>query len=186
MKRARFAWGLATALACLALAAAFVWTKCVGSPATTAGITSGDLLAYYAPMLDWGMQRLRAGQVPLWNPRQSCGTPFVAIPQIGLYYPLYLPFLVLPTSLAVPLDAVLHLAIAAFGAILLCRHLGMRREAALLGGIVYAFNASMVLKIYFPNFLAPVAWFPLVVLLVDRLLARPAARDVAALGAVVA
>jgi hypothetical protein len=186
MNDARSAGRLAIALACLALAAGFVRAKLVASPARTDGITSGDLLAYYAPMLDWGVRRLRAGDVPLWNPRQSCGTPFLAIPQIGLFYPLYLPFLVVPASLAVPLDTVLHLAIAALGTVLLCRHLGMRREAAVLGGIVYAFQASMILKVYFANFLAPVAWFPLLVLLVDRLLARPAARDVAALGAVVA
>jgi hypothetical protein len=168
----------------LALAASVVEFRILSSATNPASLTAGDLRAYYHPMLAWGFERLAQGDVPLWNPRQSCGTPFLAIPQIGLFYPLYLPFLFLDAATAVDLDIVLHLALAGLGMFLLCRHYRMTRTAALIAGIVFAYHGSMLFDLYFPNFLAPVAWTPFVVLLVERLFAHPSGRRAALLGVV--
>ena len=167
------------------LAAAFLQLEMVQPLPTPGDPRGGDLLAYYYPMLKYGFSQLRSGQLPLWNPYQSCGTPFLAVPNIGLLYPLYLPYLFLKPETALNLDVVLHLVIASAGMFLLCRHFNLGRGPSWVAGIVYAYSGSMLLKVYFPNFLAPVAWIPLIFLLVDRTLWQRDWWPCAALAAVV-
>src|SRR4029077_1490654 len=117
---------------------------------------------------------------------QSAGTPFLANPSLGFFYPPYLQFLVLSADRAATVDICLHLAIAMFAMFLLCRHAGMGTLASLLGGLAYAFSGGLAIKVYFPNFLAPVAWAPLVFALADRVLVARSRRAAAGLAAVVA
>src|SRR5437763_13408599 len=135
-------------------------------------------------MLKYGFGRIREGQVPLWDPHQSCGTPFVASAHFGFAYPLYVTFLLMRPELAINVDIVLHLTLASVGTYLLCRHLGMRPLSSFVGGIVYAYHGSMMAKLYFTAFFAAVAWIPWIFLLVDRLL-HDASRTTCALLAVV-
>ncbi|MDH3214463.1 MAG: hypothetical protein OEM05_18455, partial [Myxococcales bacterium] len=39
---------------------------------------SGDFVNYYLPNAEYAGSRLAAGELPLWNPHQSAGTPFLA------------------------------------------------------------------------------------------------------------
>jgi len=167
------------------LAATFLELEMVQPAPTPGDPRGGDLLAYYYPMLKYGFAQLRSGQLPLWDPYQSCGTPFLAVPNIGLFYPLYLPYLLLDAATAFNLDVAVHLLIASTAMFLLCRHFKMERGSALVAGVVYAYSGSMLLKVYFPNFIAPVVWIPLIFLLVDRILRGRAWWPCAALAAVV-
>lgn len=181
----RAAWGAAAAVgAVLAAAAWFIRWRAVGATAHPVAPATGDLVALFYPLMRHGFAELAAGRLPLWNPYQSCGEPFLANPSIGFFYPLYLPFLLLATAPAIDLDALLHLAIAAAGTAWLCRHLGIGWAGATVAGLVYAGHGSMLLKIPYPGFLAAVAWVPFLFLLVDRLLVRPTRRAAAALAAV--
>ena len=163
---------IGVALVCLATAAAYVALKLLGPHGDPTDPTSGDLEAYYYPVLEYGFGELRHFRLPLWNPHEACGTPLLAIPQVGFFYPLYAPFLFLDAAAAITVDICLHLAIASFSTFLLCRHLGMRPGAALIAGLVYAHHGAMAIKVYFPNHLAPSAWIPLAFLLADRVLER--------------
>jgi hypothetical protein len=155
----------------IAIAAAYVRLKLLREGLDPTDPSSGDLVTYYYPMLRWGFAELARGRLPLWNARQSAGTPFLAIPNVGLFYPLYGPFLFLPAATAQMVDIVIHLAVAGFTMFLFCRHMGMAAGASLLGAVVYACHGGMVTKVYFPNFLAPTAWMPALFPLLDRVLA---------------
>jgi hypothetical protein len=164
----------------IAIAATYVRLKLLRAGLDPTDPSSGDLVSYYYPMLRWGFAELARGRLPLWNPHQSAGTPFLANPQVGFFYPLYAPFLVLPADVAVTVDICLHLAIAMFAMFLFCRHAGMGTLASLLGGLAYAFSGGVAIKVYFPNFLAPVAWAPLVFVLADRVLVARSRRQIGA------
>lgn len=168
-----------------AVATVFVKLKLMAAAPTPFDPRGGDLLAYYYPMLKYGFAQLRSGQLPLWDPYQSCGAPFLAIPNIGLLYPLYLPYLFLDAATALNVDVILHLVIASWTMFLLCRHFHMGRGPSFIAGLVYAYSGSMLLKLYFPNFLIPVAWIPLIFLLVDDILWHRSWRSCAALAVVV-
>ena len=170
----------------IAIAVAYVRLKLLREGLDPTDPSSGDLVTYYYPMLRWGFAELARGRLPLWNARQSAGTPFLAIPNVGFFYPLYGTFLFLPAATAQTVDIVIHLAVAGFTMFLFCRHMGMAASASLLGAVVYACHGGMVTKVYFPNFLAPTAWMPALFPLLDRVLARRATRAAAALAVVVA
>ena len=172
------------AVVCVSTAIAYVVLKLLGPHGDPSDPTSGDLEAYYYPVLQYGFHELRHLRLPFWNPHEGCGTPLLAIPQVGFFYPLYVPFLFLDAATAITLDIGLHLAIASFSMFLLCRHLGMRPGAALIAGLVYAHQGGMAIKVYFPNHLAPSAWIPVVFLLVDRVLERRSRFACGLLGAV--
>jgi hypothetical protein len=177
---------LAAAAVSIAIAAAYVRLKLLRAGLDPTDPTSGDLITYYYPMLRWEFAELAHGRLPLWNARQSAGTPFLAIPNVGLFYPLYGPFLFLPAATAQTVDIVIHLAVAGFTMFVFCRHMGMAAGASLLGALIYACHGGMVTKVYFPNFLAPTAWMPALFPLLDRVLAGRSTRAAAALAVVVA
>jgi hypothetical protein len=182
----RFVPLAAAAAVSIATAAAYVRLKLLREGLDPSDASSADLVSYYYPMLRWGFAELAGGRLPLWNPHQSAGTPFLAIPNVGFFYPFYVPFLLLPAAAAQTLDIVLHLTIAGLAMFACCRHMGMTAGASLLGAVVYACHGGMATKLYFPNFLAPTAWMPLLFPLFDRVLAARSTRAAAALAAVVA
>src|SRR5215471_8411661 len=104
----------------IAIAVAYVRLKLLREGLDPTDPSSGDLVTYYYPMLRWGFAELARGRLPLWNPHQSAGTPFLASPSLGFLYPPYAQFLVLPADVAVTVDICLHLAIAIFAMFLLC------------------------------------------------------------------
>src|SRR5262245_1468891 len=50
-------------------------------------ITTVDLHIEVTPMNVFGFGALRHGHLPLWNPYQFCGEPFLAMAYVGLFYP---------------------------------------------------------------------------------------------------
>ena len=102
-----------------------------------------------------------AACVPLWNPYQFCGTPFVANSQSAVFYPgnllfyrpAHRPRLRRQRSAAPHALRLVHLSAAAAS--------GLPRTGALLGGVVYAFSAWQVNWLQLPTFLATSCWFPL-------------------------
>src|SRR6185503_18370087 len=61
---------------------------------------NGDLYTQIYPMSLRASEWIGSGQLPLWNPFQFCGHPFLATGQYGMLYPLNAVYLALPTALA--------------------------------------------------------------------------------------
>ena len=62
-----------------------------------AWLTDSDRLTQYLPWYAYMGERLRAFQIPGWNPYQFSGTPFAGDPQSGwMYLPAMLSFALLP------------------------------------------------------------------------------------------
>jgi hypothetical protein len=127
-----------------------------------------DGIAQYYPWRHFAAESLRAGVVPLWNPYQFCGTPFLANGQSAVLYPLNVLFWIMPTALAFVWSAWLHLALTGWFTYLLLRRLGAGRAGAVTGAVVWQGNSFMVAWIHLPTVLCTVAWLPLVLLLCER------------------
>src|SRR4028118_2353358 len=54
-------------------------------------ILQWDSLGQYYPWRFFAAQQLSQGLIPLWNPHQFSGTPFVANGQSAVFYPLGFP-----------------------------------------------------------------------------------------------
>ena len=75
--------------------------------------------------------------IPMWNPLLFSGAPFAANPLAGLWYPPGWLAFMLPLPLGFNLAIFLHIVWAGAGMYLLLRSLGLRWQAALLGGLAF-------------------------------------------------
>lgn len=127
----------------------------------TAAYENAGLYREIYPSLHYGFGRLRAGEVPLWNPKQLCGTPFYSNPAHGLFQPLNIVFALLPTERALAVHAFLCLSLMGTFAALLARSFGAGYVAAMLCGVGYAFSGASSAAMSRPALAACLAWAPL-------------------------
>lgn len=143
-----------------------------------------DGMAEFYPWRLFAAQTLRSGFLPLWNPHQFCGTPFVANSQSAVFYPLNLLFCLFPVARAFGISVLLHLFLTGsfMFAFLRSRAMALGRPAALLGAAAWQLCHWQVAWLELPTFLCVSCWLPLALLLVDRTAARPTALRAASLG----
>ena len=142
-----------------------------------------DAMAQYYPWRTFAARTLHAGYLPLWNPHQACGLPFLANAQSALLYPPHLLFVLLPVASAFGWLAWLHLLAAGGGTFLFLRALGRSREAALLGGLAFMLCGFFATWLEMTTLLASGAWLPLALWCAERYFQAPGGRWVVGLGA---
>jgi Bacterial membrane protein YfhO len=104
------------------------------------------------------------GELPLWNPYNNCGVPFLAQWNTMPLYPPSLIYLTLPLTWSLGFFCLLHLWFAGFGMFLLARKWTGNSFAAAFAGTVFAFNGFTLNLLMWPSHLATFAWMPWVVL----------------------
>src|SRR5262245_27150092 len=122
----------------------------------------GYPLAYYHRQSFW------SGDVPLWNPFNNCGLPFLAQWNTMVFYPLSLIYLLLPLPWSLSFFCLGHLLLAGLGMYFLVDRWTENRFAASVAGLAYALNGLNLHALMWPNNIAALAWMPWVVLVVER------------------
>ena len=115
-------------------------------------------------------QQLAQGEIPLWNPHQFAGIPFLAAGQHSALYPLGMVYYLLPLSAAYGWFTALHLWLAGLFMAGLMRGLGGSRYAAALAGLVYQLSGFMIVSAVFPMMLAAAVWLPLILWMIENIL----------------
>jgi len=141
-----------------------------------------DGIAQYYPWRSFASESLRSGHLPLWNPYQFCGTPFLANGQSAVLYPLNILFLLIPVAYAFAWSAWLHLALTGWFAYLFLRRIGAGRFGAVAGALLWQANGFFIAWIHLPTVLCTASWLPLVLLCCERALVTGRARYAAAAG----
>lgn len=126
-----------------------------------AAYENADLYQEVYPAFHYGFDRLRAGELPLWNSRQLCGTPFLANPRSGVFQPLNLLFAALPTEQAMAIHAFLSLALMGIFFVFFMRSLDVEYVPALIGGVAYAFCGASAAADSRPALANAFVWAPL-------------------------
>jgi hypothetical protein len=136
-----------------------------------------DVLFYYFPAEVFRHDALTAGQIPFWNPYHAAGSPFLANPATGVFYPINLLLdLAFRPTVALRSFLLLHLAIAYAAVYALSRRIGMARSGAILSGLTYTFSSYMLARIAWPNYLAAAALIPVALYLAERVVQSSEAR----------
>jgi hypothetical protein len=180
---------LAGAAAALSVAALALWILGFVRHFTPGITTWGyfDLEMYFYPKFIYGAQALVHGTIPLWNPYEFCGMPFLATAQVAALYPLKnLVFGLFPPALALHGNYLLHMVIAGLCAYAYARWLGASPAAAMISAVVWAFHRNFMTSAYHPMRIMTLAWVPLILLLFERALVRRTIGSAALAGAVVA
>ncbi len=127
-----------------------------------------DLEAWSYPIRFFQYEMGLAGKIFKWNPYFFSGTPYLADPQSGLFYPLNWIFFLRPPEEGLPLFLTFHFAMAG---ILLYIFLGRRQfdiSARMGGAVVYMLSGFMVLHSIHPGIIAAYSLIPLGLILCDR------------------
>jgi len=119
-------------------------------------------LGYYFRESFWG------GEVPLWNPLNNCGLPFLAQWNTLVCYPPSLFYLVLPLTWALGTFTLLHWFWGGIGMYRLAYQWTGHRFASAVAGIGFAFNGMTLNCLMWPNITAALAWVPWVVLFASK------------------
>ena len=119
----------------------------------------------------YGFGEVRAGRLPLWNPYEFLGMPFVASLQSAMFYPTNWLCAVLPLGRAINLGIILNLFLSGLFTYLWARRFGLRWIGAIVAAATYVFGAPQILRIFEGHwsFLAPMPWIPCVLLCVEML-----------------
>lgn len=141
-----------------------------------------DSVGQFYPWRHFAAEELRAGRIPLWNPYQFCGTPFVANSQSAVFYPGNLLYWLLPTARAAGFNVILHLCLAGWFTYAFLRANRLSAASATFGGVAFAFSGWQVSWLALPTFLCTSCWLPLVLLCVKNLAEIPTWRRALALG----
>jgi len=148
LARRRLASGV---LAAAALLPAVVWL----SPALVSSRAPSyrDQGDFFYPLKLYTAERLRAGEIPLWNPLSGTGEPWLANAQSGVFYPPTWLFLLGSRALAAGLFLLLHFAVAAWGARRFLKEENVSDTGALMGAAAFAASGvAASLSVYWNHF----------------------------------
>jgi len=163
----------------------FWWFRLV-APAHEPQIESIDVRHFFFPLYKALFDRAAHGELPLWNPYQLCGLPWLGSPQGGFFYPPHVLFLILPAHTALAALGILHLLLIAWSTALFARRVGLGPAAAMLAAVLFTLRGTIRVWFLAPPLLEACAWLPLGCVAVLDVARRPGARTVAALALVTA
>ncbi|MDX2174992.1 MAG: hypothetical protein SF028_00830 [Candidatus Sumerlaeia bacterium] len=125
-------------------------------------MTGGDYANLFWPGKVFLQRAWEDGVVPLWNPYNYLGTPFMATMQQGAFYPLdWLVFLLFPAHTGLNVYVLLHLSLAAAGMVLWLRSVAGRQAWWIaLFAAVYPCSGWFWGHQEHINQVATAAWFP--------------------------
>ncbi|EEF58496.1 hypothetical protein [Pedosphaera parvula] len=127
-----------------------------------------DFGVFTYPTAFFHRQSFWNGEVPLWNPLNNCGIPFLAQWNTSALYPPSLFYLLLPLSWSLGVFCVGHLFLAGMGMYFLAYRWTGNRFAAAVAGVAFAYNGLSWHLLMWVSNLAVYAWMPWVVFSVQR------------------
>jgi hypothetical protein len=137
------------------------WTAVMAPSADHWNALLWDSIAQYYPWRAFAHDAITRGVIPLWNPYQFCGTPFVANSQSAVFYPPNILFYVLDPARAFAVSAVLHLFLGGLFMYMFLRMIDVRRFGATFGGLTFAFCGFFAAWIHLPTVMNTAVWLPL-------------------------
>lgn len=129
--------------------------------------TFRDHADYFQPLRVYTAQHLRAGRLPLWNPYNASGEPWMANPQTGVFYPPAWVFVFLPFPTAYVAYLMLHSLLLGGGAWMF---FSRRASAgpALVGTVALMFSGPVISLLDVSNNFTTFAWLPLLLWRAER------------------
>ena len=127
-----------------------------------------DPVWQFVPWLEFARRELNAGRLPLWNPHQNGGVPFLGNAQSAIASPLFAPALLLGVERGWNLSLLLRILVAAVGMYLWLRDVERSRAAATLGALMFSISGPSIAWLEHPISMV-IASIPILLLLARRL-----------------
>ena len=127
-----------------------------------------DFGVFGYPLAQYHRECFWRGEIPLWNPLNNCGLPFLAQWNTLTLYPFSLFYLLFPLSWSLGVFNLVHVFLAGLGMYFLARRWVKNDLAASVAGAAFAFNGLTWHSLMWPNDIAALGWMPWVVLTVEQ------------------
>ena len=128
-----------------------------------------DTIDYHYSVQKFAGEELRAFRLPHWSDFSYSGFPFLADPQVGVWYPLNWPFFLTGvTPSALEWEIALHVLIACAGAWLLANAWLNHVWASVVVAILYGFSGFFAGHASHLGMVQTAAWLPLILYGVHR------------------
>jgi hypothetical protein len=130
-----------------------------------------DAKAHFHPQIQFMAQSIARGEWPWWTPHVFAGHPQIADPQSMLFSP---PFVLLallngnPSLWAVDVTVLLMQLAGAIALMAWMRDQNWHWAGAIIGGLVFAFGASMAWRLQHTGQVLSLAYWPMAMLAIDR------------------
>ncbi len=122
------------------------------------------------PLAQYHRDAFWRGELPLWNPYNNCGLPFLAQWNTMVLYPGSAIYLLFPMPWSLGIFCLFHLWLAGAGMFALAKTYSHSRMAAAAAGLAFAFSGLLLSSIKYPNNMAALGWMPWVVWFVEAAL----------------
>ena len=144
---------------------------CVSFPRILLGIESfvfRDYSLFGYPLAHYYRECFWSGEIPLWNPFNNSGLPFLAQWNTMVCYPLSLIYLLLPLPWSLGMFCLVHLFLAGMGMFCLARTWTNNSFVAAMAGVAFAFSGVTLSCLIWPAMTAALAWSPWVLWAVPK------------------
>ena len=132
-----------------------------------------DEIMVHEPWRRFAVDQVRQGRLPLWNPHNYCGSPFLAANQSALFSPFRVLDYLFPGTWVIAWTQLLKSLVAALGMYLFLRRaVGVGYWPATVVAWCFPISGFMILWRGYP-LSAVVAWFPWLLLAADAAIRRP-------------
>ncbi len=111
----------------------------------------------------------KKGNYPTWNPYNFAGTPLLASFQSAAFYPFNILFFILPFQISWSLLILFEPLLAGIFLYLYLNNLKLRKEASLLGAIVFSFSGFSISWMEWGTIIHTALWLPLILLSIDKI-----------------
>jgi hypothetical protein len=138
-----------------------------------------DFGLFTYPIAHYAHESFWRGELPLWNPLNNCGVPFLAQWNTSVCYPLSLIYMLLPLPWSLNIFCLGHLVFAGTGMYLLAHRWTQNQLAASIAGLAFSLNGLMLNCLLWTSNLAALSWQPLVILSVERAWQQGGSRRIA-------
>ncbi|HBU69168.1 MAG TPA: hypothetical protein DEE98_02170 [Elusimicrobia bacterium] len=127
-----------------------------------------DLTYLFHPWKSLCAESIQRGELPLWNPYSSCGTPLMANWQSAVFYPFSILFYIFPFAKALNIFNIIHVFAAGIFAYLFGKkYLGQVWQPAWLM-VMSAFNGYFISRLEFVSHAATDIWLFIMLLFVTN------------------
>ncbi len=134
-----------------------------------------DTTTFYYPDLVVLQRAIREFRFPFWTPEIFAGFPLWADGEMGLFYwPNWVVLALWNADAAITVLRFLHVVLAATGAYVFLRVLGVSRWGGAMGGITFAFGSFLTMQMHHANVIASAAWLPWILACLHLAITRPA------------
>ena len=125
-----------------------------------------DFAHFGYPLAHYHRESFWRGEIPLWNPLNDCGLPFLAQWNTLVLYPGSLFYCLFPLQWSLAVYCLAHLVLAGVGMFQLARRWTGSSPGASVAGVAFSVNGLALNFLMWPNNVAALAWMPFVILFV--------------------